>query len=263
MKITIMTISVLLALASLSCGKKEAESLPQAQNVHSEHPLPGQQSAPENPHAIPAPAAAASMVTGVVEEVLQATSYTYLKVKEGDRDIWIAVAKREIAVGETISFVAELEMKNFQSKDLQRTFESIYFVGNVMGGAPAATAAPGDSDIPHQMKPTLEKQEISVEPASGGITIGQLFSGQDSYADKTVLIRGQVTKVNRAIMGKNWVHIQDGTSGSGEFDLTITTLAEADVGDVVTFEGKIVLNKDFGAGYAYDVLMEDAKLKTE
>ena len=113
------------------------------------------------------------------------------------------------------------------------------------------------------MKPTLEKQEISVEPAVGGITIGQLFSDKDSYADKTVAIKGQVTKVNRAILEKNWVHIQDGTSASDKFDLTITTLENVNVGDVVTFEGKITLNKDFGAGYKYDVIMEEANLKTD
>ena len=99
--------------------------------------------------------------------------------------------------------------------------------------------------------------------SEGGITIGELFSNKDSYANKTVLIKGQVTKVNRAIMGKNWVHLQDGTSGSGNYDLTITTQDEVSPGDVVTFEGKIALNKDFGAGYAYDVLMEDAKRQAE
>ena len=256
MKITAITISTLLVLVSLSCSEKEPQ--PQAQNAPTEHPLPGQQSAPEHPGPIAAPAA--TMVTGVVEEVLQAPSYTYLRVKEGGRDVWVATSKQEVEVGKTISFAADLERKNFSSKELQRTFESIYFVGEVMDGSPASSAAQAS---PHQMNPTLEKQEISVEPATGGITIGDLFTNKDTYADKTVLIRGKVTKVNRAILQKNWVHIQDGTSGSGKFDLTITTQEEVNVGDVVTFEGKIVLNKDFGAGYKYDVLMEDAKLKTD
>lgn len=256
MKITITTILILPVLVSLSCGKKEQESQPQAQDVQSEHPVSTQQSPMDNPHT----AAAANMITGVVEEVLQANSYTYLKIKSGDREMWIAVTKRESKVGDTVSFAPELEMKDFESKDLQRTFESIYFVSQLVSGGTAASAALGDL---HQMKPTIEKQEVSVEPAAGGITIAQLFSGKDSYADKTVLIRGQVTKVNRAIMNKNWIHIQDGTSNEGNFDLTITTLEEPNVGDVVTFEGKIALNKDFGAGYTYDIIMEDATLKTD
>lgn len=257
MKITTITISILLVLVSISCEKQEPQ--PESQNVRPEHPVPAGQSAAENPHVM-AGAAAANMITGVVEEVLQATSYTYMKVNSGDREVWIAVTRREAKVGETVSFVAELEMKDFESKDLQRTFESIYFVGNVISGSPAAPAGP---DVPHQMRPVLEKQEISVEPAGGGITIGQLFSEKDSYADKTVVIRGRVTKVNRAIMNKNWVHIQDGTGDADNFDLTITTQEEPNVGDVVTFEGKIALNQDFGSGYTYDVIMEDARLKTE
>lgn len=203
------------------------------------------------------------MHTGVVQEVLQATSYTYLNVKEGDRDFWIAVTKRETKVGETISFAASLEMKNFESKDLQRKFESLYFVDRISSGEQSQPAGPGSMEVPHQMKPALEKKEVSIEPAEGGITIGELLANTDSYAGKTVRIKGQVTKVNRAIMGKNWVHLQDGTDASGKFDLTITTQEQVNVGDVVTFEGTIVLNKDFGAGYVYEVLMEEAKRQTQ
>ncbi len=117
--------------------------------------------------------------------------------------------------------------------------------------------------MPHRIKPELEKKEISIEPAEGGITIGELFANRDSYADKTVLVKGQVTKVNRAIMDRNWVHLQDGTSDSGSFDLTVTTTEEVNVGDVVMFEGKIMLKKDFGAGYYYDVIMEEARLQSQ
>jgi hypothetical protein len=63
-------------------------------------------------------------------------------------------------------------------------------------------------------------------------------------------------------MEKNWFHIQDGTSNEGEFDLTITSLEEEiKLDEVITFEGTIVLNKDFGYGYKYDILLEDAVKK--
>jgi len=153
-------------------------------------------------------------------------------------------------------------MKNFESKDLQRTFETLYFVDRLAGDESLPSATQPSAAMPHQAKPAIEKKELSIEPAKGGISIGELFSNRDSYAGKTVLIKGQVTKINRAIMGKNWVHLQDGTSGSGSFDLTITTQDEAAVGDVATFEGTIALNKDFGSGYSYEVLMEEAKRKT-
>ena len=205
--------------------------------------------------------AAVDLHTVVVQEVIQATSYTYLKVKEADKDYWMAINKREIEPGATISFMGALEIKNFQSKDLQRTFDTIYFVNRIVGDG--SSTSQQSMGMPHRMKPELEKKEISIEPAEGGITIGELFTNRDSYADKTVLIKGQVTKVNRAIMDRNWVHLQDGTSDSGSFDLTITTEEEVNVGDVVTFEGKITLNKDFGAGYSYEVIMEQAKLHAQ
>ncbi|MHC4679487.1 MAG: hypothetical protein ACYTEK_12390 [Planctomycetota bacterium] len=245
MKLTLTALSIVTALALFSCRQKEEE--PQEQAVQPPQHVQAHEQAGVDLH------------TAIVQEVLQATAYTYLKVKENDRDFWIAVTKREIEPGKTIAFVGGLEMKNFESKDLQRTFESVYFVDRIAGDEPAPMAAQQPAAVPHQGKPAIEQKEISIEPAEGGISIGELFSNRDAYADKTVLIKGQVTKINRAIMGRNWVHLQDGTSGSGNFDLTVTTNDEVAVGDVVTFEGKITLNKDFGAGYSYEVLMEEAK----
>ncbi|MGB2864611.1 MAG: hypothetical protein WBC05_14895 [Sedimentisphaerales bacterium] len=248
MKLTLTAISILLALVSLSCREKEQEQ--KEQQAQQQQHVNMQQGG-----------AAADLHTVVVQEVVQATSYTYLNVKEADSKFWIAITKREIEVGAKISYAGGLEMNNFESKDLQRTFETVYFVDRIVsGGSPASQQS---MSMPHQMKPELEKKEVSIEPAEGGITIGELFTNRDSYADKTVLIKGQVTKVNRAIMDKNWVHLQDGTGDSGSFDLTVTTQEQVNVGDIVTFEGKITLNKDFGAGYSYEVIMEQAKLQTQ
>ena len=102
-----------------------------------------------------------------------------------------------------------------------------------------------------------------MKPAEGGITIAELFTKRDIYAGKTVKIRGEVVKYNSDIMKTNWVHIQDGTNDSGNFDLTITTSDVVKVGDVVIFEGAITLNKDFGAGYSYEVIMQNARLLTK
>ena len=58
-------------------------------------------------------------------------------------------------------------------------------------------------------------------------------------------------------MNQNWIHLQDGSSNSGEFDFTITTAEEAKVGEIITVEGIITLDKDFGAGYFYSIIMEN------
>ncbi len=111
----------------------------------------------------------------------------------------------------------------------------------------------------YKSKVAIEKANITVEPCEGCITISNLLANKKSYSGKIIKIKGQVTKYNPEIMGKNWVHIQDGTEFQGEYDLTITTDIPVNVGQIVTFEGKIALDKDFGYGYLYNVIMEEGK----
>ncbi len=249
MKIRFIALLALTALTSLSCQKKESNS---------QEP-PARQQTQQRTQMQHPPIDAANILTGVVQEVIQVSSYTYLKVKEGDVESWIAIPKTNIAVGEKISYGNVQEMPNFYSKELQRTFEMVYFVSAVRRESEPVA----DNRQPHPQKAAAEKLEISIEPAAGGISIGQLFSNRNSYAGKTVRIKGQVVKVNLAIMKRNWVHLQDGAGETENYDLLVTTQDDVAIGDVVTFEGVIALKKDFGAGYAYDVLMESAKLLTD
>lgn len=97
----------------------------------------------------------------------------------------------------------------------------------------------------------------------GGQTIEEVFRGKADLSGKDVAVRGQVVKVNSGIMGKTWIHIQDGTGSPGANDLTVTTADEAKVGDVVVVRGKLTTNKNFGSGYKYDVIVEDGKVTKE
>lgn len=208
-----------------------------------------------------------------VKEVLQVTQYTYLLVSENGADHWVAGPKMEAKVGDTYYYLNGMVMNNFASKDLNRTFESIVFVDKLSTEPitdPAAGAnQTGQSDQGMQgmqgqgadpnrqpQKPKIEKANVKVEKAPGGITIAELYAKKDSWGDKKVIVKGQVTKVNNGIMGTNWVHIQDGTEHNGNVDLTVTTAEQFKEGDVVTFEGKISLKKDYGYGYYYEVIME-------
>lgn len=201
-----------------------------------------------------------------VAEVIQTSNYTYLKVTDNGAENWIAVTQQEAAVGEVYYYDQALEMKNFNSKELNRTFETIYFVQGISKQPIAATAAPaagmgGDKAAKHTGKIALEKKAgITIAPAAGSISIAQLWADKDKYSGKVIKIKGQVVKINEQVMGKNWIHIQDGSGDSGNFDLAVTTLDGMKMDDVVTFEGTITLNKDFGAGYFYEIIMEDAKL---
>lgn len=197
-----------------------------------------------------------------VEEVLQTSGYTYLKVSENGTENWIAVNRQEAAVGEVYYYDEALEMNNFASKELDRTFETIYFVQGI--SKEPIVAAPAGMVNPHgdtMGKVALaQKDGISVAPAKDGLSIAKLYQNRNDYAGKTIKMKGQVVKVNEEVMGKNWIHIQDGTIDGENFDLTITTLDKAALDEVVTFEGTITLNKDFGYGYSYELIMEDAKL---
>jgi hypothetical protein len=64
-------------------------------------------------------------------------------------------------------------------------------------------------------------------------------------------------------MGKNWIHLVDGTGAKGTSDLTMTTNDTVKVGDTILASGDIVVAKDFGAGYKYDLLIENTKVTAE
>ncbi len=203
----------------------------------------------------------------VVNEVLQTSSYTYLKFEENGESHWGAIPRRDdIQVGGTYYFDSFMEMENFPSKELDRTFERIWFITAVsdkpfaaQNMMPATPATAGQKQQTGSSK-VGEKEIKPVEAAEGGITIGELYANRDKYNGKVVKIRGKVVKYTAAVMKKNWAHIQDGSRSGNNFDLTVTTTGTCAEGDIVTFEGKITLNKDFGYGYAYDVLMEDADI---
>jgi hypothetical protein len=195
----------------------------------------------------------------IAEEVIQAGSYTYIKAKEGEESYWVAVTKRDVQEGTTLYYQRGMEMKNFESKDLDRTFESILFVDQ-MSTKPFEAAGMAEAADAHKRSKSAEKLSISVPPSEDGISIGELYADKLNYKDRMAIISGKVTKFNAGIMGRNWVHIQDGSEANGKFDLTITTDETVSVGDIVTFSGKIALDKDFGAGYAYEVIMENATI---
>ena len=212
----------------------------------------------ENKPAVQSAAPAASMHTVVAKDLIQTSGYTYLLLTEDGKEYWAAVSRIEAEKGKTYYYKDGMEMTNFKSKELNRTFENILFIQDF-------------SDQPIQEKKleplttkgkqSLEKVAgIKVEPVSGGVKIADIFANKGNYAGKTVKVTGQVVKFNPEIMNKNWVHIQDGSESNGSYDLTVTTMETVAVGSVVTFEGVLAVDKDFGYGYKYDVIVEDSKL---
>ena len=101
-----------------------------------------------------------------------------------------------------------------------------------------------------------------VAPPAGGSSIADVWANRAKLAGKTVTVRGTVVKFNGGILDRNWLHLQDGSgkAADGTNDLTVTTDAVAKVGDVVTVTGTVVVDKDFGSGYAYALMLEKAKI---
>ena len=212
-----------------------------------------------------------------VAEVIQGSTYTYLKVKEKGNEKWIAVTRQDAVAGDVFYYDQELQMNNFHSKEIDRTFEIIYFVNNIsktplgtenegtmgaMGAMGGMGGMMGGGQHSGKVNAT-QNSAIHLEKKDGELTIATVFANRNEYASKEFEIRGVVVKVNEQVMNKNWVHIQDGTADNGNFDLTLTTSDLPAVNDEITVKGKLTLNKDYGYGYSYEVIMEDATVKVD
>ena len=159
-------------------------------------------------------------------------------------------------MGAEVTFATNMPMPDYHSSTLDRTFDVVYFTQDISEqGGQAQVKAAGEA---HAQNTPEQVEMEAMEPVEGGLTVEQIFAQSASLGGKQVTLRGKVVKYNVGIMGKNWIHIQDGTGMIGTNDLTVTTQGSATVGSVVTVKGTIALDKDFGAGYAYDVIMEDA-----
>lgn len=196
-----------------------------------------------------------------VLDIVQTSNYTYLEMKEEGAVYWGAIPRRDDMVeGNTYYYDSFMEMKNFASKELDKTFESVYFI-DVISDEPFAAESAETMGMDKKGTSKVGDMEVELlETVEGSTNIAELYLNKADLAGKKVKVHGKVVKFTSGVMGKNWVHLQDGSRSGDLFDLTITTDGVCEVGDIASFEGVIVLDKDFGYGYAYDVLMEDARM---
>lgn len=195
----------------------------------------------------------AGMHAVTILEVKQASNYSYFHVFEENRKFWMATTILDAKEGDVIYYTDAFEMKDFKSKELNKTFESIMFVNDA-----SLTFEKPEVKSPGAVNPQ-HVGNLELAKAEGGMTMEEIYKNKENLDGKVVSIRGIIVKYNRNIMKKNWAHIQDGTSFDGHYDLTITTNDTLAEGNIAVFTGTIHLNKDFGHGYAYDIIMEDAK----
>jgi len=257
-----LSLVLLVALAAAGCKKKE--------------------SAPPQVAQAGAPEPTGTAIKGKVLERLDAPPYSYLKLQTAQGEAWAAVPKTEVAKDAEVTVAGAMPMQGFESKTLNRKFDVVYFgtlAGEGGAAAPAPGAAPGGMPgmpgMPGEQGPGIAAQhaaaaagpsevgDVKVPKASGADarTVAEIYAQRAALKEKAVTVRGKVVKFNAGIMNRNWVHLRDGTGTAGkDNDITVTTGDQAAVGDVVLVKGTVRVDKDFGAGYAYPVIVEDAKL---
>jgi len=220
-----------------------------------------QQSAAENP-ALTAPVPD-GMMRGVVLETMDSGGYTYVAIETEQEPVWAAGPLTSVYVGDVVLISPGMLMSQFESKTLNRVFDRLYFVSAIMNLTTPATA---ETSVPPTTEPAVSADaEVSVAELKTGENIAWIYANKDSLADQPVTLRGKVVKYNSNILGWNFIHIQDGSGDAGKRnnDLTVTSKATTAVGDTVVLTGTIVLDKDFGAGYSFPILLEDASITTE
>ncbi len=246
--------------------------------------------------------ASAENITGTIVKTMNSAGYTYVQLNQPEGNIWLAIPETELKKGDIASFQPGMEMKDFESKSMNRVFKSIIFSSGLANqkakmmnphASQNKTAKPAESPSDFNAALQAEQQnntaaapiepqqpspgssgavvpsaaDIKVEKARGNnsFVIAECFEKAEELDNSPILIRGKVMKVSPMIMGRNWVHIQDGTGDpmKNTHDLVITTQGLPEKDTVVTFKGTLHANRDFGAGYKYAVIVEDAELQAK
>ena len=258
---TTLAILAIALLAALSgCGEKKSDSAAawnqKAAAVAKESPS----------EAAPAGMAAGGGLGGEVVETFNSGGYTYVRLKSPGGELWAAGPEGQVQVGQKLELVGAMAMQNFHAASLNRDFAEIWFA--------ASFAAPGQTP-PADMQDEIKKAHGGVAVGksegdfsglttpSGGLKVAEVNTRRTELAGKTVKVRGKVVKALSGIMGRNWLHVQDGSGDGESADLTVTSGTSAKVGDTVLIEGVLSVDKDFGSGYFYKAIVEDATVRVE
>jgi hypothetical protein len=216
--------------------------------------------------------------TGKVVETMNTAGYTYVLLDTGKEKVWAAGVQFATKKGDTVAISGAMPMQKYHSKTLNRDFEVVYFASAVavngkspqaggnelpaghppIGGA-STDLPPGHPPI-QGGAPSKELEIAAIKKATGGQTVAEIHANKAALKGKPILVRGKVVKYNAAILGKNWLHIQDPTAKE---TLVVTTDAEVKKGDTVLVKGNVSTDRDFGAGYKYAVIIENAQITAE
>lgn len=228
---------------TIGCGAKKQEQPAKVESPHAGATVQQQ--------------AQSRQIRGTVVETLEAKGFTYARLQTDGGDEWIVLPTTTLTAGQKLEVTGQMVTEKFVSKSLGRTFDKVTFV-EVEGGAPHGEMPAEEANVPVQSAPeakAAEAKPAAAKAAGAAKSVSEVLAARASLGDQTVVVRGKVAKSLNGIMGKNWVHLREGSD-----DLTFTTDEVVKVGDVVTLQGVVRLDKDFGAGYKYAMIIEDARV---
>ena len=277
----ILAISFVIAISSVTASLAMPGMFGKSKEAPATSDLPAAPAAPAAPAEPVAPAAPvdektvppAELLTGKVLQTMDAGGYTYVYIqKENGDKVWVAVAATPVALGTKVSFRGGMEMVDFESKSLKRKFEKIVFADAIVATShkdvPAVSSLTKDNkgvSGGSKAATSAKDAKISVAKATGAnaYTVQEVYEKSTKLNKKKIVVRGKVVKVSVGIMGKNWIHIQDGTGTQAKknHNLVCTSDEMADVDDIVTVTGTLAKDKDFGGGYKYNAIVEGATIK--
>ncbi|GAB7025221.1 hypothetical protein [Geotalea toluenoxydans] len=206
-------------------------------------------------------------VSGKVMQTMNGGGYTYILVKQADGNkIWLAIPQTSVELGAQLTFKPGMEMVNLPSKSLNRTFDRIIFSEGIV--EEGKNAKKGTKKSPGSKGAiAVAEGKIKVKKATGAnaYTVAELYKLKGKLNKKNIVVRGKVVRVSANIMGKNWIHLQDGSGDpkKGTHNLVVTSQAMPVIGEVVTAKGVLYGDKDFGGGYKYVVIVEKAELEIQ
>jgi hypothetical protein len=204
---------------------------------------------------------------GEVLESVNAGSYTYLRLKTADGEVWAAIMQTDMPKGTKVQLHDPMLMTNFESKAMGRTFDQIVFASAVSTETSSVATPAQQMAAAHKGAATgatsAPVEKVTKAAGADARTVAEVYAQKTQLKGKGVAVRGKVVKFTPDILGKNWVHLRDGSGSAsgGDNDLLVTTAATAKVGDVLVARGVVRLDANYGSGYAYPVVVEGATLK--
>jgi hypothetical protein len=246
---------MILLIALVGCGSENAEQAAVAQS----------EAAPTHDHGDEAHSHDDAM-TGTLLETMDSGGYTYMKLDTAEGEIWVAGPITAVTVGDKVEVAGQMLMKNFHATSLDRDFEEIWFVSEVLTNDAMLKPKSDDMIKSTHSNMAVDKSEMDfsdVKPVDNGVTVQGIYARMNELDGQMLTVNAKVVKFTPNIMGRNWVHVQDGTGGADDHDLTVTTDAVVEVGDLVLLQGKLAVDKDFGSGYVYKVILEETKVMVQ